>query len=342
MKILIFADLHMCPRASIVSRWGQKYPLRLENCIESVNWLEKRAKELNCDLVINLGDFFDKPDLASETITASKEIQWSNIMHYHLVGNHDASISSLEFNSTNSLASAKHKVITKPFKMTRDNFELCFLPYITEVDKKEDFTDYFGAKGTACRVIFSHNDISGIQLGPVISKVGFTIDEIEKNCDLFINGHLHNGKQITNKIVNIGNLTGKDFGEDAELYSHQIAILDTEKLSLTFETNPHAFNFYKFTIEQPEDLQKISKLTQKAVISIKCTTNLAPAVKQTIEENRENIIDSRLIIIDRYKPTEEVSAVDLAVDHLARFVDCCRLNIENTQILEEELTEICK
>ena len=74
MRMLIFADLHMCPQASIINKWGTKYPKRLENCIETVNWLERKAEEYNCDYFISLGDFFDKPDLSSETITACNDI----------------------------------------------------------------------------------------------------------------------------------------------------------------------------------------------------------------------------------------------------------------------------
>lgn len=45
-------------------------------------------------------------------------------------------------------------------------------------------------------------------MGQFISKAGFDINDIEDNCDLFINGHLHNGSKITDKIFNVGNLTG--------------------------------------------------------------------------------------------------------------------------------------
>ena len=145
MKILLFADLHMCPRASIINKWGVKYPVRLENCIESVNWLERLAEENNCEYIINLGDFFDKPDLSSETITASKEIQWSNIKHYSIVGNHDASSSSLIFNSVNSFMTDLHTIITEPMTLTTDDCDLCFLPYVVECDRKP-LSEYFGQK----------------------------------------------------------------------------------------------------------------------------------------------------------------------------------------------------
>lgn len=342
MKILLFTDLHMCPRASIINKWGTKYPSRLENCIESVNWLERKAEELGCDYIINLGDFFDRPDLTSETITACQDIQWSWLQHYHLVGNHDASNSSLTFNSVNCLSNDNHRVITEPLMLSAEDCDLCFLPYVTECDRKP-LNEYF----TECtfnphRIIFSHNDISGIQLGPVISKTGFSIDEIEANCDLWINGHIHSGQAITPKIINLGNTTGKDFGENALQYSHNIAILDTRDLSLTYLENPHAYNFYKLQIDSESDIYCLDQLKNNAVLSIKCEQSLVEAVKQKISA-LSNIVESRLIITKNYtESTEATEEIDLSVDHLARFIEYCKATIENSTILEEEITEVCK
>ena len=337
MRILLFADLHMCPRASIINKWGTKYPSRLENCIESVNWLERKAEELGCDYIVNLGDFFDKPDLTSETITACNEIKWSNIMHYHLVGNHDASNSSLFFNSVNCITGANHTIITEPCILPYS--DIGFLPYVTECDRKP-LKEYF-AKWRP-RIILSHNDISGIQVGPVVSKTGFSIEEIEAGCDLWINGHMHNGQAITPKVINLGNLTGKDFGEDALRYSHNIAILDTETLSLTYIENPHAYNFYKLQIDCESDIWCLDKLKNNAVLSIKCEQSLAETVKQKLN-TLNNVIESRIILTKKFEESSEnTTELDLSVDHLARFVECCKSNIEYSTLLEEELSEICK
>ena len=342
MRILLFTDLHMCPRASIINKWGTKYPSRLENCIESVNWLERKAEELGCTYIINLGDFFDRPDLTSETITACQDIQWSWLQHYHLVGNHDASNSSLTFNSVNCLSNDNHRVIAEPLLLSAEDCDLCFLPYVTECDRKP-LNEYF----TECtfnphRVIFSHNDISGIQLGPVVTKTGFSIEEIEANCDLWINGHLHNGQAITPKIINLGNATGKDFGENALQYSHNIAILDTKDLSLTYIENPYAYNFYKLQIDSESDIYCLDQLKNNAVLSIKCEQSLVEAVKQKIS-TLSNIVESRLIITKNYtESTEATEEIDLSVDHLARFIEYCKATIENSTILEEEITEVCK
>jgi DNA repair exonuclease SbcCD nuclease subunit len=342
MKILLHADLHMCPRASIINKWGSKYPSRLENCIASVNWLEDLAVKLNCEYIINLGDFFDRPDLTSETITACNDIKWSDIMHYSLVGNHDASTSNLTFNSTNSFLSDRHQIITEPKVLPLDDCFICFLPYVVECDRKP-LAEYFkDIKGTRPIVILSHNDISGIQMGPVVSKTGFTIEEIEENCDLFLNGHLHNGQAITDKIINLGNLTGKDFGEDASKYQHSVAILDTETLAIEYVENPYAYNFYKIQIDTEADLKRLNKLKNNAVVSVKCESTLADKVKQYIQELSDKIIESRIILVKKYDEAVESPELDLSVDHLARFIECCKANIELSTMLDEELSEVCK
>jgi DNA repair exonuclease SbcCD nuclease subunit len=332
----------MCPRASIINKWGLKYPSRLENCIQSVNWLERIAEENNCTYVINLGDFFDKPDLSSETITACNELKWSNIMHYSLVGNHDASSSSLTFNSVNSFMGDKHTIIAEPQVIATPDCFICLLPYVVECDRKP-LAEYFKTIDSDIpKIILSHNDIKGIQLGPVVSKTGFDIEEVEANCKLFINGHLHNGQALSTKIINLGNLTGKDFGEDAFKHSHNIAILDTETFELTFIENPFAFNFYKVQIDTDQDLKLIDMFKNNAVVSIKCDSTMLEKTKQKLAAT-SNIVEHRIIIIKNYDiASEETTDIDFSVDHLARFIECCKANIEDTVLLDEEISEICK
>jgi DNA repair exonuclease SbcCD nuclease subunit len=348
MKIMLFADLHMCPRASIINKWGTKYPTRLENCIASVNWVEQLAEQLKCDFIVSLGDFFDRPDLSSETITACNDIKWSNIKHYSLVGNHDASTSSLVFNSVNSLLSDNHEIITEPKVLSLADCNICFLPYVVECDRKP-LEQYFMDENNKCidngkpKIIFSHNDISGIQMGPVVSRTGFSVEEITDNCDLFINGHLHNGQSITNKIINLGNLTGKDFGEDASKYTHSVVILDTSTMQLEYIENPFAYNFYKIQIDSEKDLKLLENLKPQAVVSIKCDSSVVDKTKQQLQKLKDRILESRIILVKKFEEVGESSEeLTLTVDHLARFVDCCKANIEFSTLLEEELCEVCK
>jgi hypothetical protein len=227
--------------------------------------------------------------------------------------------------------------------LTAGDCDLCFLPYVTECDRKplnEYFTEH---TFNPHRIIFSHNDISGIQLGPVVSRTGFSVEEIEENCQLFINGHLHNGQQITPKVINLGNFSGKDFGEDAFRYSHNVLVLDTETLEISYIENPYAFNFYKIQIDSEADLQILNSIKPNAVVSVKCDISALMPTKQAIAEN-DNIVDSRVIITHAVDDGSETatSDLDLSVDHLARFIECCKATIENSSILDEEIGEICK
>ena len=342
MKIALATDNHFCEKSSIVQKIGTKYTVRIENQLKSIEWFENLAIDKGCSAVVYLGDFFDKSSLTDKEITATKDIKWNNLKHYFIIGNHESGDSGLLFSSTKTLESENHIMISDPKKTDLGNCDLCFLPYITESNRCA-LEEYFGVKTIKPRVILSHNDIAGIQMGPVVSRTGFNIEEIENNCDIFINGHLHNGQVITNKVINLGNLTGKDFGEDASRYKHNIAILDTDTLSVELIENPYAFNFYKLEINSIDDIHKLNELKNQAVISIKCKNTLLNDVKTAIEANTDKIVESRIITIRELSTeSQEIDITDLTVDHLARFVECCLNNIENSTILEEELAEICK
>ena len=70
MKILIYTDPHFCEKFSIVTKMGDKFTQRLENQIKSINWVERLAEKEGCSMVICAGDFFDKPSLTPDEITA--------------------------------------------------------------------------------------------------------------------------------------------------------------------------------------------------------------------------------------------------------------------------------
>lgn len=343
MRILLFGDAHCSKRSSIINKFGTRYPVRLENQIQTFNWIKEQALENKCNMVIGLGDLFDSSQLSDVEITAAKELPFADLPTYLIVGNHEASSQDLTFSSTKVLEDTGRKIISEPFSFYADNTEICLLPYITESERKP-IADYFPNKTLHNkRIILSHNDIRGISYGPVLSATGFDIADIEANCDLYINAHIHNGQQITNKIYNIGNVTGQNFSEDAFKYSHNIIILDTETLQLTFIENPYAYNFYKIQVDTEQDLSLLDTLKPNAVVSVKCDSKLIEKVKQRITELKDIILESRIILVKTFEElSEESLGLDLSVDHLARFVECCKANIEFTSLLEEELSEVCK
>lgn len=340
MKIGICGDVHFCKYSSIVRSIGEKYSSRLENLIKSVNWFEQLCKDNNCDATVYLGDFFNQPELDAESITALSEIKWSsNIPHYLLVGNHEMGNSDLSISSSHIFKLLpEFELITSPICYNTVDAEIVFLPYILEADRLP-LKEYIPTNRTKQRVIFSHNDISGIQMGKFISQSGFSINEIEDNCDLFINGHLHNHSSIGDKIINLGNISGQNFGEDAFTYPHQVMILDTSNRELNYYENPYAFNFYKLDVteyDNPTILNLIAQLKNNSIITIKCKDTQKEYINDIIKHHN-NIIEHRLIVDFTRKVEYNNECKPIEVDHLSKFVEYIQQNLGESDIITSEL-----
>lgn len=350
-KICIYTDNHFSTNSSIIRSNGVEYSTRLENQIKSINWVEQLAVEKCCEKIIHLGDFFDKPDLSSQELSALKEIKWSNLPHKFICGNHEMGSNDLKYNSLNALSKVGD-VIDRPTIIGDYECEILLLPYILETNRKslseykeqaikEYQSNELSAQEVKNFIILSHNDIAGLQYGQFLSKVGFNIDEIENNCDLFINGHLHNQTQVTDNILNLGNLTGQNFSEDGFKYSHCAAILDTDTLSVELIDNPYAFNFYKIDAIDYEDLKsQVNKLKSEkeySIATIKINEKDVTITKNYCKEyfKEFKVISFRdTILTDNSKDVDDL----VKVDHIQEFNKCCFENIGDSDILREELS----
>ena len=344
MKFLLYSDVHFCETSSIVRSFGNKYSTRLEGLIKSVNWAESFAKLMNCDEIICLGDFFNTPDLNSREITALQEINWIDLPHTFLVGNHDACDKSLFYNSVSALKNNGFNIIYEPSFRVIDNKRYIFLPYISESERKDlsYYTDNFKPEDT---YIFSHNDIKGLQYGSFLSKDGFDIAEIEKSCKIFLNGHLHNMNKFCVNGLNIGNLTGQNFSEDANLYPHCCVILDTADNSIEMFENPYALNFYKLDYTSSNDSDYSFEIKENAVLSIRCKTNQADYIRSALNSNKNSIIEARVVVVPEVVDsavTEELIANINQIDHRSKFIEFCLHNLTPSDLLTSELQEICR
>lgn len=347
MKYLIYTDNHFCETSSIVQKFGSKYTMRIENQLKSLNWIEQLAVDKQCDYVVCLGDFFNSQGLTDQEITAVGDIKWNKLPHYFIVGNHESEEVDLKYSSAQILASENRFVISEAMTKSIGNWEVCFLPY--RVSRNiEPIASIFGHKSASThRLIFSHNDIKGIQYGPVLSTFGFPIEDIEAESDLFLNGHIHNGTKVTESIINLGNLSGADFKEDAFHYSHNALLLETEEdgtFSYEFIENPYAFNFYQIRVADKSDLNKFKALKNQAVISVICRAGLLCDLNETIKAYADKIAEKRIITYHDAADVEspDLDIADLAVDYLQELCNCCRLKLDDTETLDYVLAEICK
>ena len=348
MRICIVADPHWSQNSSIVRSRGEVYSARLHNLINSVNWVEGLANLEQCSSIFYIGDFFDSCQLNSEEISALQEVRWMPVSHVFLTGNHETNVGNLQYATTDLFKLCPNStVINSPQAFMLEgtnNLEVCFLPYIMEKDRLT-ISEYFGKPQTR-RVIFSHNDLKDVSYGPIVSKEGFSVDDIHHNCDLFINGHIHHGMSVTNKIINVGNLTGQNFTEDAYKFEHCVAILDTETLHIDYYANPYAFNFYKIDFSKNnsvKDLQyTLSKLRDNAVITLKVNSAFVSEARAFMESDGKTLVHTyRLIVEPDINVVDELNEVSFEqLDHLEAFKRYVHENIGSNDIIEEELNNV--
>ena len=347
--VLVFTDNHYSQYGSIVRGRGPKWSTRIHNQVDSLNWVTELAEERKCKAIICNGDFFDKPELNAEELTALQDIKWSKtIPYYFIVGNHEMGLSDLSVSSAHLLKMIPNaKIIDKPYYESGFGYRFIFLPYILESNRKdlvyhinEAIGDSWETQEVKKTIIFSHNDISGIRYGKYLSQIGFNIEEIDSHCDLYINGHLHNQQQISKKIINLGNLTGQNFSEDAEKYSHCAAIINTNTLQVELINNPYALNFYKFDILNKDDFSKLEKCKDYSVVSIKTYQSLLDDLKVLVNKNK-CIINHRFITLPELTETvQEIDQIQLTkMDHIEQFKNYIMENMEQTDFVKEELIE---
>lgn len=344
MKICIYSDPHWSMTSSIFTQQGVKFSRRLENLLDSMNWVGQLAKSKNCDRIICAGDFFHKDTLNAEEITALKQINWTDIPKQFLLGNHELMKENQNMHSLNTIYGIG-EIIDSPKIEYIGNTNLIFVPYIDEDNKVplRDIISQLSPNQYSKTIIISHNDIKGIRYGKYVSEMGFGIDEIESCCDLYFNGHLHNGAKVTNKIINIGNLTGQNFTEDGFKYKHGAYILDTDTLEYEFYENEKAVNFYKVFIDKVEDINIVDRLPIRSIAKFYVKESLVTDLKTKLKD-AFNLITYQLIVVPDGDTTtmKNISESLNKVNHLDELVTFCVETLGDFEILRYELNEIIK
>lgn len=326
MKILLYADPHFCTNSSVIRGRGKRFSQRLENQIEVFKFINDTYIKEGCERCICLGDFFDRPDLSAEEITALKEIKTSIMNTSFIVGNHEAISGDLFFNSVNAFGEGI-TIYDKPTLEVIGDTQLVYIPYIVEANRPTITNILDDLKVVADKniVILMHNDIKDIYYGKFKTTIGFDIKDIDSNCDICVNAHIHNGGKISDKLINLGSVTGLNFSNDASSWIPKVAILDTETLRLDLIDVDPALLFFKKEVNTLVEAQtvvaELSKYDKtKVVLSLKCNQLEYDAIKELVQSQeylycRINIDYTREVIDTK----ESTSSISLNVDYIDKF-----------------------
>ena len=345
MKIMLFGDVHWGSYSSIVRSRGVVFSTRLENLIQCMDWVEALATEHKCERVYGLGDFFDKPTLTAEEITALKQIDWAeNIPHYFIVGNHEVGLDSSSFDSARifdlhenfhvvnystleRLTDNKTTLVCIPYRSTWDSLDNDIKSILEEPRKRGDRL-----------IVLSHNDIKGVQMGRMVSNTGISMEYLHDNVYLTVNGHYHNGETINDNIINIGNLSGQNFSEDADVYCHRVFILDTDTIELEQFINPYALNFYKKDLRKELD---ICLKTNYNVLAIQANLRDSNIIEELIKQLSP--VAYKVNYVHDFQKELPATAVEVLIDkdYKEQFAEYM-MAIDNSSIVKDELAVILK
>lgn len=343
-KILVYADPHWCRSSSIMRGYDGDTTIRLKNLIQSLQWVEETAKEKSCDVILCLGDFFDRANLDAEEITALKNLKFNpDILHWFLVGNHDSYNIDNSVNVANVFelidgASGKNNitVFSRPTTLNNGSSTLCMLPY-TRDTKTFDIESLFGSwDGVMPRYIFSHNDLMGVSYGGFVTDFGIPVQVLSKSCTQCFNGHIHNRGEYDN-VLNVGNLTGLNFSEDGNKYQHIAIVLNTQTGEAEELVNPYAIKFVK--IDTTKGNHRTS-IPDNSVVSIVCYSDEVADVKDILAE--KNVVSYRISARERetsVKDNKDISEL-LKQDHLKAFYNYVTENIGSDYITIEEAQKV--
>lgn len=358
-KVVIFTDPHFCCYSSILRTRGKEFSTRLENQISTMNWLNDLGKQYNAEALFCLGDFFDKPELNAEEITALSRITFDNYPTVEfIVGNHEMGRANLEYSSAHAFLSFPNCVVeSAPTILGFDNTLFYILPYQIPDTHRKTVMDYFPPDNQVPsdmkKVLLMHNDIKGVTMGRFTSTEGFDKEDLSRNFYLTVNGHIHNHSFVTNNVINLGNITGQNFSEDGFKYPHYCMVLDTETCEYSLIENPYAINFYRldFTNADIDTINSVSFKLKNAVVSVLCSQEDFQYIKKRFDPTQEedklvprncNILAARIVqeMLETQESCADIS--DLHLDHVKAFQEFVMNSLGTDHLILSELQEVVK
>lgn len=253
MKLIVAADIHAHDRREFGGYVDGK-SIRLQECLDSINWLWTVAVDEGAKHIVILGDLFhDKRyvrasvycpvwDTIRTHVTAHPDIHL-----YILVGNHDINDADAALNNVHPL-SALCTVVERSLLVEAGNTaRLCMVAWSRD---KKSITDQINKwtlmKGpTGCRkLLFTHGSVieakvgSGVSLSPLIRLDSDTINSF----DAVFCGDIHIGQGAGNVHIP-GSLLSHDFNDEGEQKHCLVVDVKVNGCSVREVKNPYSPHF---------------------------------------------------------------------------------------------------
>lgn len=199
MLLGVYGDVHITKNMrTMQSLWEV-------TSMKSISTMYDKFDELDVEMVVCLGDFFDAPRLEAKSMNIVLPIlsliESKTYPTYILLGNHEAD--NTESNILEFLSSYNNII---PITNLTEVESMVFVPYY---EKLEDLSEIISDK-----IVFTHHDIYGSSLASGKTSAFFGANpDCLKSARLVMNGHVHLKSNPSDNIVNAGSLLVSQQGE---------------------------------------------------------------------------------------------------------------------------------
>lgn len=311
----------------------------IQNYFEKIytNFFFPELEKRNINIVINLGDLFDRRKYINfNTLDRAKGyyfdiLKKKNIFMHLILGNHDVSFKNTNLiNSPNLLLKeySNIKIYEKVTDVEIADIKFLFVPWIT-VDNFED--SFKTINNSKAFILLGHLEIAGFEMykNSVINN-GFD-RKLFNSFETVMSGHFHHKSKQDNIIYNgaFAEYTWSDYDDDRGFH-----IFDTETREFEYVKNPIKL-FYKILWDdtnkqniiklKEDDLVKYQGTYIKVIIKnktnpyafdlfIKKLENAGVLDLQIIEEQLSMDIENSEDLINEAESTIDI--LNVYVDHL--------------------------
>ena len=242
MIIGVYGDVHLTKNMrTMQSIWDV-------TAMKSLKMMYDKFDELDVEMVVCLGDFFDAPRIEAKSMQLVMPIldmmEEKTYPTYILLGNHEAE--STDSNILEFLSSYNN--IT-PVTTLTDVEHMIFVPYYEDLESITDIIKH--------KIVFTHHDIYGSALASGKTNAFFGADPaVLSSARLVMNGHVHLKSKPAHNILNTGSLLVSQQGELRVGEYPSYYILDTHGAKYHEYNNEHSMIYLTIDVD---DVSRVSQ-----------------------------------------------------------------------------------
>lgn len=255
MKVLCFSDIHFHHTHRFSHITSEGYTIRELEHLSCADDILKICQEESIDLIVFCGDLFgpvgDNISAQTQTVVCEFIDKISKVKPLDLiVGNHDLS-GSTNYKAVHKLIPFKYfNNVTVYDKPTVVNDYFVYMPYCTSDEYATSVLE--NIKDKQNKVIFSHLELKGINLGNGIETTHGVALDLLSQFKMTIQGHYHGSNSYGPNIKVIGStqrLSFKDPGKSRD----NIIIYDTDTNKIE-RRSFHCPDWLTFTDDNIDDI----------------------------------------------------------------------------------------